>query len=178
MNALHDTTPSALGITTFSLTYYYPHGLQVLPPSTLLLPSWASGITTFSLTSYYPPQASGITTFSHITHATVVHPSVLYSWGSVFVQLWDSNFFFCGREDHGHSICGQALSLNKDFPAFQLRHCTGTVKMVRFNVNFKFPRCACAAAVHILFLCSWFSSSIFVAFIFLFTPPPYGSFRP
>ena len=69
MNALHRTVslryyPLRTN-TIFDITYYYPHGLQVLSPSALetttlmglryyhhqpykLLPPWASGITTFN----------------------------------------------------------------------------------------------------------------------------------
>ena len=54
MNALYNTTPSASSITTFSLTYYYPHGLQVLPLSALLTTT-PMGFRHYHLQPYYYP---------------------------------------------------------------------------------------------------------------------------
>ena len=47
---------------------------------------------------------------------------------------------------------------------------------VMFNINFIFPLCACAAGVHILFLCSCFSCFIFCHF-HLFIDPSMAPFE-
>ena len=58
----------ASGITTFSVTYYYPNWLQVLPPSALHTTT-PIGFRYYHLQPYIllPPFASGITTFSPTT---------------------------------------------------------------------------------------------------------------
>ena len=121
-SALHTTTPMgfryyhlqpslfiplwASGITTFNLTYYYPHGLQVLPPSALPTTT-PMGFRYYHLQPYLLlPHGLQVLPPSAIQpNKSSVYPSILYSWVSVFVQLWDS-VFFCGREAHGHFICG------------------------------------------------------------------------
>ena len=108
MNALHGTSPHLpMGSEYYDLlTYYYPHGLQVLPPSALhtttpmgfryyhlqpyiLLPPWASGITTISLTNYHPLR---LQVLPPSAVQTTVYLNYLYWCVLVFVQLWDSVF--------------------------------------------------------------------------------------
>ena len=101
MNALYTITqcyylkpypplPSwASGITTFSLTYYYPHGLQVLPPSALLT-------TTPLGLRYYHPQSYNPTELLFIPTFYICEVCYLFNCGTMY---------FC-RVSHDHFIYG------------------------------------------------------------------------
>ena len=97
--------PWASGITTISLTYYYPHGLQVLPPLGLQTTT-PSGFRYYHLQPYNPSKLLFI---------------------SIFYIRVVKHLFNCGRMKvfrrvrHDHFICGWALSFKMEFLAFQLQ---------------------------------------------------------
>ena len=101
-SALLTTTP--MGFRYYHLQpYYYPHGLQVLPPSALQTTT-PLGFRYYHLQPHNPCSYSSSQRFIFV--------------GFSFCSIVGQCNFFCGREDHGHSTRGQALSSNKDFPAF------------------------------------------------------------
>ena len=131
----------ASGITTFSLTYYYPHGLQVSPPSAI-----------------QPNKGS-------------VYPSILYSWGSVFVQLWDS-VFFVAEKPMAILFVAELYRFTRNF---WLSCSVFVLVPVMFNINFKFPLCAWQQVSTFCFFVLVLIALFFVTFIFLLTPPLYGT---
>ena len=95
------------GITTVNLTYYYPHGLQILPPSTLhyyphglqVLPPSALHYSPYGLQvlppsalHYYPHRLQVLPPSAIQPIQPTVYPNVIYWCDLVFVQLWDNAF--------------------------------------------------------------------------------------
>ena len=165
--ALHSTTPMGFTynhlqpyITTTALMgfryyhvppYYYPHGLQVFPPSALQTTT-PLGFRYYHLQPYNPSKLLFVPIFY------IRALQYLFNCGTVYIYIYIFFFFFFCRVGLEYFICVRALSFKMEFPAFS---CIVFLQwLVRLNNDFQFALCACVAAVDILFLCPCFSCSI------------------
>ena len=159
-------TPWVSGITTVNLTYYYPYGLQVLPPSALQTTT-PLGFRYYHLQPYNPSKLLFVPIFYIRAVQYLLNCGTVYMHTYICIYIYIFLFLFFCRVGLEYFICGQALSFKMEFPAFS---CIVFLQsLVRLNNDFQFPLCACVAAVDLLFLCPCFSCSIFRHFQSLIT---------